>query len=150
MHSFLVYLWVKSQSVSVSLGSGNVSNSLRYMSNFQFFDNTLIIYIILCIFPHIQTSCADLEVAQTNLIHLPSSTLCYPHVKQHHNPPPPSLQKRRKLKRRQRQQGKKKKKIILVPHDSPAIGTRIKTPQKQSPTSHTRSQRKLPLPDLNC
>ena len=51
----------------------------------QYFD-----HIMLSIFTHIQTSCADLKVAQTNLIHLPSSTLCYLHVKQHHHLPPPS------------------------------------------------------------
>ncbi|CAN6339137.1 unnamed protein product [Urochloa humidicola] len=44
---------------------------------------------------------------------------------------------------------KKKKKQVLVPHDSPAMGTRSKTPQKNSPSSHTRSKRKLSLPDPN-
>ncbi|KAG2645401.1 hypothetical protein PVAP13_2KG422096 [Panicum virgatum] len=53
----------------------------------------------------------DLKVAQTNLIHLPSSTLCYLHVK-HHHLPPPSLQKGRKLRRRQRQQGRKRRKLF--------------------------------------
>ncbi|CAN6163845.1 unnamed protein product [Urochloa humidicola] len=44
----------------------------------------------------------------------------------------------------------KKKKQVAVPPDSPAMGTRSKaTPQKHSPAAHTRSKRKLPLPDLN-
>ncbi|CAL4888506.1 unnamed protein product [Urochloa decumbens] len=45
---------------------------------------------------------------------------------------------------------KKKKKQVAAPHDSPAMGTRSKTtPQKHSPAAHTRSKRKLALPDLN-
>ena len=46
--------------------------------------------------------------------------------------------------------GKLKKKQVPVPHDSPAMGTISKTiPHKHSPASHTRSKRKLSLPDLN-
>jgi len=67
---------------------------------------------MLNIFTHIQTSCADLEVAQTNLIHLPSSTLCYLHVKHHHHMPPPRLHKGRKLRRRQRQHIRKRRKLF--------------------------------------
>ena len=77
----------------------------------------------------------------------------YPMLSTRETTPPPVTSKptkEKKAKEKAKATGKKKKKIILVPHDSPAIGTRIKTPQKQSPTSHTRSQRKLPLPDLNC
>ncbi|CAO2165015.1 unnamed protein product [Urochloa humidicola] len=45
---------------------------------------------------------------------------------------------------------KNKKKQVVVPHDSPVMGTRSKTtPQKHSPAAHTRSKRKLALPDLN-
>jgi hypothetical protein len=44
----------------------------------------------------------------------------------------------------------KKKKQGATPHDSPAMGTRSKTtPHKHSPAAHTRSKRKLSLPDLN-
>jgi hypothetical protein len=43
-------------------------------------------------------------------------------------------------------QGKKKKEISVLP-DSPAMSTRSKTPQRQSPQAHTRSKRKLS--DLN-
>ncbi|CAN6198603.1 unnamed protein product [Urochloa humidicola] len=47
--------------------------------------------------------------------------------------------------------GKKKKNQVPAPYDSPAMSTRSKTtPQKHSPASHTRSKRKLPLPDLNA
>jgi hypothetical protein len=44
----------------------------------------------------------------------------------------------------------RKKKQVAAPHDSPAMGTRSKTtPHKHSPAAHTRSKRKLSLPDLN-
>ncbi|CAN6325678.1 unnamed protein product [Urochloa humidicola] len=46
---------------------------------------------------------------------------------------------------------KKNKNQVPAPHGSPAMSTRSKTtPQKNSPASHTRSKRKLPLPDLNA
>ncbi|KAJ1274637.1 hypothetical protein BS78_05G076800 [Paspalum vaginatum] len=48
--------------------------------------------------------------------------------------------------------GKKKaegKKKILVLPDSPAMSTRSKTPQKESPAAHTKSKRKLSEFDLN-
>jgi hypothetical protein len=67
--------------------------------------------------------------------------------------PPPAISKstREKIaKGKAKTAGKKKKKEVSVPPDSPAMGTRSKTPQKDSPTSDTRSKRKLPLPDLNC
>ncbi|WVZ79435.1 hypothetical protein U9M48_027013 [Paspalum notatum var. saurae] len=51
-----------------------------------------------------------------------------------------------KGKGKAKEQGKKKKKIPVLP-DSPAMSTRSKTPQRQSPAAHTRSKRKLP--DLN-
>jgi hypothetical protein len=45
---------------------------------------------------------------------------------------------------------KKKKKQVAMPHDSPAMGTRSKTtPHKHSPAAHTRSKRKISLPDLD-
>ena len=77
----------------------------------------------------------------------------YPMLSARETTPPPATSKTtkgKKAKEKAKAAGKKKKKIISVPHDSPAMGTRSKTSQKQSPTSHTRSQRKLPLPDLNC
>jgi hypothetical protein len=67
--------------------------------------------------------------------------------------PPPATSKPRKDKKakgKAKTAGKNKKKQVLVPHDSPAMGTRSKTtPHKHSPASHTISKRKLPLPDLN-
>ncbi|WVZ59243.1 hypothetical protein U9M48_009422 [Paspalum notatum var. saurae] len=51
-----------------------------------------------------------------------------------------------KGKGKAKEQGKKKKKIPVLP-DSPAMSTRSKTPQRQSPAAHTRRKRKLP--DLN-
>ena len=65
--------------------------------------------------------------------------------------------KEKKAKGKAKTEGKakpatKKKKNNQVPvlHDSPAMGTRSKTTShKDSPTSHTRSKRKISLPDLN-
>ncbi|PUZ50792.1 hypothetical protein GQ55_6G088500 [Panicum hallii var. hallii] len=50
--------------------------------------------------------------------------------------PATSKPRERKIKRR---------KEVSVPHDSPAMSTRSKTPQQDIPASHTRSKRKLPL-----
>jgi hypothetical protein len=44
-------------------------------------------------------------------------------------------------------QGKTRKNNVSVAPDSPAMSTRSRTPQRQSPPAHTRSKRKLP--DLN-
>ncbi|CAN6324900.1 unnamed protein product [Urochloa humidicola] len=77
----------------------------------------------------------------------------YPMIAAGETTPPPATTKSRKEKKvtkgTTKATGKKKKKQVLVPHDSPAMGTRSKTPQKDSPSSHTRSKRKLSLLDLN-
>ena len=76
----------------------------------------------------------------------------YPMLSTRETTPPPVTSKptkEKKAKEKAKAVGNKKKKIISVPSDSLAMGTRSKTPQKQSPASHTRSKRKLPLPDLN-
>ena len=80
-------------------------------------------------------------------------------VPTHESTPPPATSKPTKEKKAkgkakivgtEKTTGKLKKKQVLVPHDSPAMGTRSKTnPHKHSPASHTRSKRKLSLPDLN-
>ena len=80
-------------------------------------------------------------------------------VPTHESTPPPGTSKPTKEKKAkgkaktvgtEKTIGKKKKKQVPVPHDSPAMGTRSKTtPHKDSPASHTRSKRKLSLPDLN-
>ncbi|CAN6351982.1 unnamed protein product [Urochloa humidicola] len=68
------------------------------------------------------------------------------------NTPAPATSKppkEKKAKGKTKAAGKKKKQVA-APHDSPAMGTRSKTtPQKHSPPAHTRSKRKLALPDLN-
>ena len=72
-------------------------------------------------------------------------------------PPPTTLKptKEKKTKGKAKTVGRaqttgKKMKQVPVPHDSPAMGTRSKTtPHKDSPTSHTRSKRKISVPDLN-
>jgi hypothetical protein len=63
--------------------------------------------------------------------------------------PPPTTSKATKEKKAKGKSkaASKKKKEVSVPHDSPAMGTRSRTPQKHSPASHTRSKRKHP--DLN-
>jgi hypothetical protein len=83
----------------------------------------------------------------------------YPMLPTSENTPPPPIAKppgEKKAKGKAKAAGKnngspkKKKKQVAVPHDSPAMGTRSKTtPHKHSPATHTRSKRKLPLPDLN-
>ncbi|CAL4892309.1 unnamed protein product [Urochloa decumbens] len=69
------------------------------------------------------------------------------------NTPPPASSKpgkEKKAKGKAKTTGKNKKKEVPVPHDSPAMGTRSKTTfHNHSPASHTRSKRKLSLPDLN-
>ena len=70
----------------------------------------------------------------------------------HESTPPAAILKPTKEKKAKGKAAtkKKKKNQVPVPHDSPAMGTRSKTtPHKDSPASHTRSKRKLSLPDLN-
>jgi hypothetical protein len=75
-----------------------------------------------------------------------------------YRPPPPTSkplgEKKAKGKAKpagkEKSSPKKKKKQVAAPHDSPAMGTRSKTtPHKHSPAAHSRSKRKLSLPDLN-
>uniref|UniRef100_A0A0A9DA14 Uncharacterized protein n=1 Tax=Arundo donax TaxID=35708 RepID=A0A0A9DA14_ARUDO len=74
--------------------------------------------------------------------HFPSSTLCYLQFKQYHLSPP-SLEKEEKYCRQEKVAGKTttKKKKVPVPHDSPVIGTKNKTPQ--NPALHNRSKRRI-------
>ena len=83
----------------------------------------------------------------------------YPMLPTHESTPLAAIlkpTKEKKAKEKAKTEGKaatkkkKKKNQVPVPHDSPAMGTRSKTtPHKDSPASHTRSKRKLSLPDLN-
>lgn len=54
---------------------------------------------------------------------------------------------KKKAKGKAKAQGKTRKNKVSVAPDSPAMSTRSRTPQRQSPAAHTRSKRKLP--DLN-
>jgi len=48
-----------------------------------------------------------------------------------------------KGKRKAKAQGKKKQQQVTASTDSLAMGTRSKSPLRQSPAAHTRSKRKL-------
>ncbi|CAM0152741.1 unnamed protein product [Urochloa decumbens] len=87
---------------------------------------------------------------------LESLAIEYPVQASRETTPPPTTSKPTKLKNakgkgkaapKKKKKSSSKKSQVPVPHDSPAMGTRSKTPQ--SPASHTRSKRKIPLPDLN-
>jgi hypothetical protein len=52
-----------------------------------------------------------------------------------------------KAKEKAKAQGKTRKNKVSVAPNSPAMSTRSRTPQRQSPDAHIRSKRKLP--DLN-
>ncbi|PUZ39745.1 hypothetical protein GQ55_9G362100 [Panicum hallii var. hallii] len=63
--------------------------------------------------------------------------------------PPATSKPREKKAKGKAKAARKKLKKVSVPHDSPAMSTRSKTPQQDSPTSRTKGKRKLPLTDLN-
>jgi hypothetical protein len=57
----------------------------------------------------------------------------------HETTPPPATSKLREKKAKGKAAEKKNEKEVSVPHDSPAMSTGSKTPQQDSPTSHSRS-----------
>jgi hypothetical protein len=128
-----------SQSASAFIGS---ENSLRHISNdsrLHFIsDQIRLMYVTHCRFG---TGSNQLEILSIE----------YPMPSTRETTPPPTTSKATKEKKAKGKakaaSKKKKKKEVSVPHDSPAMGTRSRTPQKHSPASHTRSKRKLP--DLN-
>ena len=144
IHNLSLYY---SQSALVSLSSGNGSNSLRYVSNFQFWVHTSnISYLVFFLIYKLHAKIWKWLKPTWSTFHwVPYAIYTWNNTTTCHL----QATKGKKAKEKAKAVGNKKKKIISVPSDSLAMGTRSKTPQKQSPASHTRSKRKLPLPDLN-